>query len=265
MIANPVVMHPLFDPFAGFVLALPAALVEFSVISLFLAASHTIIRKRDLFAPVALIHFLTVPLAGIAYMIIEMTGPGRVGAVLLAEIIPFGLEPLWLRHSLKALERKGRLPRPVPFDRLVTATAAANVVSLGLGLLLFGLPYSGNPVRDHARRTQCAMNLKEIGTAIDLYRKTHDGEIPSDLAALASVGLTPEQHLCHAGKGGAYGGYVFNAAVGSLPIDDVDPAGIPVAWDRHPFHQKGRNVLFLDGHVETLPEEEFRRRIEKKR
>lgn len=45
-----------------------------------------------------------------------------------------------------------------------------------------------------------------------------------------------------------------------LPISNGTPPGSPIVWDKKPCHIGMRNVLFFDGHVETLAEDEFQRR-----
>ena len=37
----------------------------------------------------------------------------------------------------------------------------------------------------------------------------------------------------------------------------MDPAKTPWVWEKQAFHEGARNVLFLNGHVEALPEEKF--------
>ena len=34
-----------------------------------------------------------------------------------------------------------------------------------------------------------------------------------------------------------------------------------MAWDNAPRHSGGRNVLFLDGHVELIPEAQFQKML----
>ncbi|MEK7485137.1 MAG: hypothetical protein AABZ60_12490 [Planctomycetota bacterium] len=45
-----------------------------------------------------------------------------------------------------------------------------------------------------------------------------------------------------------------------FPINpDMDSRAIPIIWDKAENHENGRNILFLDGHIEFITEEKFQK------
>lgn len=268
MIANPVAIHPLFDPFGGIILALPTGLIESLVVLLALQMPKASVKTGSLFASVIMINLLTGPLTGIAAILLLPLN--RTVAILVAELIPFALEPVVLRSSLGRLRKTGRLVGEIPMRRIVVATAAANVVSFALGLLAFGLPPGiASHTRDRGRQKQCAFNLKEIGTAINMYATTHGtplnptSPVVTEVFRQAGISAETSNRLLHCpldDENADSNTLCYTVNIRPLPAaGEGDPSRFPVAWDRKPFHRDSRNILFLDGHVELFSEKDFQK------
>lgn len=121
---------------------------------------------------------------------------------------------------------------------------------------------------------RCKRNLIEIGKALYLYRDGHEEGLPGHgnpafLRALVESNCLTDRtyYLCPAtGEKPEEGEFHTSYAAWSLGPDltGYKDRGhrIPVAWDASPAHHDGRrNVLFLDGHVESLEEDAFQARL----
>lgn len=103
-------------------------------------------------------------------------------------------------------------------------------------------------------------NLKQIGLGIIMYQDDHE-HIPDSLSALVDDGYIGARDVfkCPAGgramkgEGGLRSSYEY---VGKLP-PHVDHTVI-IAYDRRGNHPRGRNCLFMDGHVEFVSERQLR-------
>ncbi|MCP4260996.1 MAG: DUF1559 domain-containing protein [Planctomycetes bacterium] len=112
--------------------------------------------------------------------------------------------------------------------------------------------------RTQARRMVCATNLKGIGLALIIYANDYDDQFPPDLETLISKAEMPAKGLiCPASK--LKKTYIYRGA--SITVDDT-PWMITV-YDKTGNHSDGRNVLFLDGHVEWVEEERFQELIKR--
>ena len=119
---------------------------------------------------------------------------------------------------------------------------------------------------------QCRRKLRDIAAAFDAYRNESEGDWPPRLRALvpymrdvpSPADWVP---MCVGNRQGdcAYGWpYVFRSDVKHTDVE-------PICWDSQPHRIKGaffpdiyvRNVLFNDGHVETLSEGKFLRLMQK--
>ena len=99
----------------------------------------------------------------------------------------------------------------------------------------------------HVGRQPCPSNLRQIGQALLLHSKDHDGVYPLTFDALAaSQQLTDEVFACYYTRKA----FVFltpGARADALTEDD------PVAYEPPEYHDgEGSNVLFGDGHVSWL-------------
>lgn len=125
---------------------------------------------------------------------------------------------------------------------------------------------------------ECASNLKQIGLALDLYARRNSGSLPGRdgtefLSALYECHVLedPRVYLCPSSgetvaltgrlepRGCSYIGR-RNAGQACSPPTPTDAWRV-LAVDRSPDHHGGsRNALFADGHVESIEEDEYRRR-----
>lgn len=153
---------------------------------------------------------------------------------------------------------------------LIELLVVIAIIGILAGMLLPAL----NRARESARRANCVSNLKQIGTAIKLYTGETDWEgiLPIDAARredstvvgsfdiLRSSGsLTdPAMYICPSNKEKTKAAantaltsanIAYSYARGLSESDDVDYA---VAADLVGNHEDAGNVLFLDGHIDTL-------------
>jgi prepilin-type processing-associated H-X9-DG protein len=107
-----------------------------------------------------------------------------------------------------------------------------------------------------ATRMACGRNLSGIGKALLIYANDYKDELPPDLETLISKAEMPANGLvCPATELK----YIYRGA--SITTSDV-PWLITV-YEKADNHSDGRNVLFLDCHVEWVLEERFQELIKK--
>jgi prepilin-type processing-associated H-X9-DG protein len=114
-------------------------------------------------------------------------------------------------------------------------------------------------VQEEAARLVCGTNLSGLGKALLIYANDYGEELPPTLEALKMVEVTDRSLRCgcdREGKGGTP--YVYRG--GDLNTSR-NPDMITVYCKRD--HRGGRNVLFLDSHVEWVTQEQFRKLIER--
>lgn len=146
---------------------------------------------------------------------------------------------------------------------LMKDTAAKGLAIAGLVLGLMGFlvaPVSlalylpaVQAAREAARRSSCTIKLKNIGLEIATYRGSHNGDYPPSLEELslsASLLQCPSEP-----SPGPEPDYVYAAPTDKNSHDAM------IACDIYPFHPRLRNVLFADGHVQSVSEEDFQRDI----
>ena len=167
----------------------------------------------------------------------------------------------------------------VPWARIGGGVAIAILILLlarfGFGPILVG----GMHEED---REECAANLKQIGLALQVYANAHDDDFPPG-ETMAEVfreleGLTDgtgqpmvteETFVCPAAtedqnEWNRTGEITSeSSSYGWTPgLYATAPPDIMVAYDKSPdYHGGGRNVLFVDGHVEWKTEEGFQRAL----
>lgn len=115
-------------------------------------------------------------------------------------------------------------------------------------------------VREKARTSHCQSNLQQIGVALRIYAQDHFGKFPpqdnqlgplytyvQDLSIFACPTDVGAQVTLRNGK--LIGqSYRYKSGFGA----DDDPRVTLVSDPPSINHSGGRNVLFLDGHVESL-------------
>ncbi|GAF69102.1 unnamed protein product [marine sediment metagenome] len=112
--------------------------------------------------------------------------------------------------------------------------------------------------RAQARRYACATNLSGIGKAILIYANDYNDQLPPDLETLISKAEMPARGLvCPASE--SRESYIYRGA----SITTSDTPGMITVYEKLSNHGDGRNVLFLDSHVEWVPEERFQELIKK--
>ncbi len=112
--------------------------------------------------------------------------------------------------------------------------------------------------RTKATRHSCGSNLKTIGMVLFMYSDDHKDQFPSDLEILITKKyLTAETLICPATK--SRESYVYRGAT----ITVADAPWMITVYEKPSNHEGGRNVLFLDGHVEWVREERFQEIIKR--
>jgi prepilin-type processing-associated H-X9-DG protein len=114
-------------------------------------------------------------------------------------------------------------------------------------------------VRENAHTIGCAQQLSQIGKAIVLYACDHKDQMPPDLETLVAAGSVPEGFLA-CPQVGTKGSYAYRGAGMSCAL----PPTMILVYDKAANHKgEGRNVLFLDSHVEWVTESRFQDLIRK--
>ncbi|MDD4957372.1 MAG: type II secretion system protein [Candidatus Omnitrophica bacterium] len=122
-------------------------------------------------------------------------------------------------------------------------------IVIGVVLLIMPVVMKTNERMD---RIECANNMYQIGLALYIYAREHDGMFPKDLDTLYAEEYLSDKDLlaCPASKrkgaGKADQGYIYT---GGLSVKD--PFSIPLLQDKQDNHPNGgKNVLYVSGEVE---------------
>ena len=121
--------------------------------------------------------------------------------------------------------------------------------------------------REQSLQSICISNLKQIGLGLQMYASDHKDTFPDDIrevalhythgTALKCPGdkTTPEIQKVEPDTPISY------TYVKGLSRQNPNSYKIIILYDSSPdYHQgKGRNILFIDGHVEWMPEEKFQK------
>ncbi|UCE48735.1 MAG: hypothetical protein JSW47_01035 [Phycisphaerales bacterium] len=116
-------------------------------------------------------------------------------------------------------------------------------------------------VRLHATATQlaCGTNLSGLGKALLIHSNDYNDELPPDLETLTRTAeVTNKSLICPAT--GLKESYVYRGA--GLTTSAI-PSMVIVYEEAGNHGRDGRNVLFLDSHVEWVTEERFQEYIKK--
>jgi prepilin-type processing-associated H-X9-DG protein len=110
--------------------------------------------------------------------------------------------------------------------------------------------------REEATRVVCGSNLKGIGAALFIYANDYNDHFPPDLATLIpKAEMSPKGFICPSTM--QKDSYIYRGA--TLSTSDIP--GLILAYDKKGNHSDGRNVVFLDSHVEWVKEERFQELI----
>jgi len=132
--------------------------------------------------------------------------------------------------------------------------------------------------REQARKAACKNNLKMIGLALHIYSTDHDEYFPQgktaatvieELVAGDYLPADSEVFICPAAAGDHEAWErtkKISAATVSyrwVPgLNVISPPDFIIMYDKSlEHHGNGRNVLFVDGHVEWMREEDFQKRL----
>jgi prepilin-type processing-associated H-X9-DG protein len=110
-------------------------------------------------------------------------------------------------------------------------------------------------------KMQCGTALSGLGKAMILYASDHNDLLPPDLQILIKASEIPPRMLQCEGEGMGRSAmpYVYRGVdLGGTSAN----VGLILVHDPRGSHHDGRNVLFVDSHVEWLTEGEFQKRIE---
>jgi len=109
-----------------------------------------------------------------------------------------------------------------------------------------------------ATRYACGTNMSGIGKALLIYANDYNDQLPPDLETLISKAEMPAKGLvCPATK--LKDSYIYRGAT----LTTADTPWMITVYEKQSNHGGGRNVLFLDSHVEWVPEERFQELIKK--
>jgi prepilin-type processing-associated H-X9-DG protein len=109
-----------------------------------------------------------------------------------------------------------------------------------------------------ATRYACGTNMSGIGKAILIYANDYNDQLPPDLETLISKAeMPPKGLICPAT--GLKDSYIYRGA----SITTSDTPWMIMVYEKLSNHGSGRNVLFLDSHVEWVLEERFQELIKR--
>ncbi len=119
-------------------------------------------------------------------------------------------------------------------------------------------PFEWLPTEDDVDMASCRRNLKQIGIALFMYTKANDYKYPEALDELVTFLEGRGPLACPASEGGE-AEYIYAKPADRL-TEVERPADVMLVFDRYKNHTFGRNVLFADGGVAWLGEEDFEQR-----
>jgi len=116
--------------------------------------------------------------------------------------------------------------------------------------------------RENAQRMACVSYLKQVGLATMIHADEHQGQLPPDLETLIAGAKLPEKCLICPCLG-TKDSYAYRGAGLTTKLQPQMTPQMILAHDRSANHKgQGRNVVFLDGHVEWVREERFQQLIQ---
>ena len=94
------------------------------------------------------------------------------------------------------------------------------------------------------------MNLKQVGLAVIMYADDNDDHLPASLDDVQEYVYSSDVFCCPSDESGR--SYVYVGG-DSIVLDNLDnPSRTPIAFDFPGNHSGKVNVLWADGHVETV-------------
>jgi prepilin-type processing-associated H-X9-DG protein len=165
-----------------------------------------------------------------------------------------------------------------PFPGAQMLGPGASQMSLGQSAMMAGvlLPALG-AARRTATQMEAATNLRQIGVGFHVYAQDHDGAFPKNMAELVTAGYVPPNVVVSPESGTVvppdFEGWSAeqktrwvseNVSFVVVPGLDKDTGFEKVAAFQKPEETMGGPVavLFLDGHVESVPPDRARQLIQ---
>lgn len=109
-----------------------------------------------------------------------------------------------------------------------------------------------------ATRYACGTNMSSIGKALLIYSNDYNDQLPPDLETLTrTVEVTSKTLMCPATM--LKDSYIYRGAT----LTTSDTPWMITVYEKLSNHGGGRNVLFLDSHVEWVSEERFQELIKR--
>jgi len=147
---------------------------------------------------------------------------------------------------------------------IVTGTICLLFVTMGIAGMF--VP-SISRCRPAANRIKSAFNLKQIGMEMEMYANAHNHEYPESLVAILAIGdLTPETFVSPLGNDTPATGPATQAVLADFTkpgrcsylyfgagLSDTGDPNTVTAHEVPQPNEPGMDVLFLDGHVEFVP------------
>jgi len=165
-----------------------------------------------------------------------------------------------LMESFSPVGSAGSTLAPIGAMRRSWSLQSPNVALLG-AMLMPAL----SQARTAARGAACMSNLRQLGLCLALYANEHRGVFPESLDELLPYTGTGQVFVCPADEnpiataGGLRTSYRY---LGGFSMDQLGP-DLMIAFDKEGNQAGRRNVLFVDGHVQQLSEDEFQRRLQR--
>jgi len=138
---------------------------------------------------------------------------------------------------------------------LEVSTGAIAGSAVGAGILMPAL----SRARNQARRVASMSNLKQIGLALHMWAEDNDGRFPDELGKLepyvsggSRVWESPRKPVGFEGPSYLY----IPGQTRKMDYHNM------LVYENPAFCRDGVNAVFLDGHVEFLKPDEFRRKLE---
>ena len=181
----------------------------------------------------------------------------------------------------------GRLKMPTTRARPSVAFTLVEILVIiaVIGLLAALLLPALGRAKESARATACLSNLRQVGTALQLYVQDHDNRLPVMYDAListngpstntATIDIVLSNYLgspkilrCRSDDKDLFeqtgSSYAWNSLLNGQDADHLqvfgiqfDPHNIPVVFDKESFHKargpaRGVNYLYADGRIQNL-------------
>ena len=172
---------------------------------------------------------------------------------------------LHLHTHYSLLDGATRIPELITRANELGMPAVA-MVGIGAGTLLPALMRA----RAQARHVVSVNNMRQISVAVMVYANDQGGVLPPNLAELMEKKLLNAPRILVApdddappprvnGRPCSYVYFLDDQPGLKIRLNEMgDVARIPVLWERRAFHRGRRNVVFADGHAESLMEPQFR-------